>query len=105
MINFNGSPEGNALFGSDCCARFPCAQVYHTRKDPKLMLFLRNAECLVFPSKHNARMQALRSGVVLTNGNKLLIGIAHLHVFSIGPVAFRNAHLSSVIGPPDVFSA
>jgi hypothetical protein len=37
---------------------------------------------------------ALQHGIVSTNRNQLFIGIAHLHVLSIGPLGFR--HLTSL---------
>src|SRR5947207_3348943 len=100
MINFNVSPAGNTLFGSDSHARFLAGKYSTGVKDLSQCLFCR----LVRPGEHDAWTQALRSGIVLTNRNQLLISIAHLYAFSIGPFSFPNAHLSAVVGPMHVLS-
>lgn len=53
--------------------------------------------------EHYSWMQALCVGVVATNGDQLIIAVAHSHVLSVTPVRLSHHHLSSVIGPTRVF--
>src|ERR1051326_7949352 len=55
------------------------------------------------PSLHHARMYTLRNGIVLADGNQLLLSITHFHIPSVGPIVASHNHLSSVIGPSHIF--
>jgi hypothetical protein len=57
------------------------------------------------PRKHDSWVQGFRRRIVLTDSNQMLVPVAHLYVLSVGPFSFRNAHLSSVVGPSHVLAA
>lgn len=98
---FNGSPEGNTLVGSERDARFRGSKYITEVKSSSQCLFF----SLAFPRKHDAWMQALRSGVIPTNCNQLPARVKHPYVLSIGPLGFHNLYLSAVSGPSHVFAA
>jgi len=53
--------------------------------------------------KHDTWMQAVCVGVVTTNGDQLVIAVAHPYVLSVTPTRLGHLHLSSVMGPTYVF--
>src|ERR1041384_1403615 len=99
MIEFNGSPEGNIL-EANSHARFHWRKYSTGILDSSQCYFCTQRFLL---GKHYTWMQAVCVGVVATNGDQVIVAVAHSYVLSVTPVGFSNLHLSSVIGPANVF--